>query len=213
MKISIGNLPLKNIDADVFLHPVKYKHSIAYEPMAEEAVIALIAKHFVYNNVSADIKEYFDELDDGYLFSESNLDETDLDKLDKGEIIIGKDILLHPKFKNINNFLVLLRDFASFKISGIELKEFTELDEIDELDSFDQSVVYTCNDTSIVKEDELLCSKQFMIANRINPKMKEVTINNEIKKIKLVEDLKGTFGVIYKNVNDYPFLRVTIKPL
>jgi len=206
MKISIGNLPLKNIDADIFLHPVKYKDSITYEPMSEEAVISLIAKHFTYDKVDNKIKDYFDELDEGYLFAESNFDEMDLERLDRGEIIVGKDILLHPKFKNINSFLFLLKNYGGFEIKGVEV-EFNELEEIDELDSFDKSVVYACNDLAVVKEDELLCSKQFMIANKIRPDMKEFKIDNEIKKIKLVEELKGTFGVIHKNVNSYPFLR------
>ena len=206
MKISIGNLPLKNIDADIFLHPVKYKDSITYEPMSEEAVISLIAKHFTYDKVDSEVRDYFDELDDGYLFAESNFDEMDLEKLDIGEIIVGRDILLHPKFKNINSFLFLLKNYGGFEIKGVEV-EFNELEEIDELDSFDKSVVYACNDLEVVKEDELLCSKQFMIANKIKPDMKEFKIDNEIKKIKLIKDLKGTFGVIHKDVNSYPFLR------
>ena len=124
MRFSIGVLPLKDIEVDIFLHPVKYKDSITYEPMAEEAVIALIAKHFTYDKVPEKIKEYFDEMDDGYLFGESNFDEFDLEKLDIGEIVIGKDILLHPNVENIKRFLAILRDFGGFKITGIKLPEF-----------------------------------------------------------------------------------------
>ncbi len=228
MKISIGNLPLKNIKADVFLHPVKYKDSITYEPMAEEAVIALIAKHFTYEKVPEIVKEYFDEMDDGYLFSESNFDEFDLEKLDKGTIIVGKDIHLHPKVENIKRFLALLRDYGGFKIEGIKLPKWFEpsdpileeileteksyeyhLEEIDELPSFDGSVVYACNDFNVVKSDELLCSHQFVIANKI--KSLKVKVNGEIKNIKKLPELKGTFGIILKDVNEYPFLRVKIE--
>ena len=228
MKISIGNLPLKNINADVFLHPVKYKDSITYEPMAEEAVIALIAKHFTYDKVPEIVKEYFDEMDDGYLFSESNFDEFDLEKLNKGTIIVGKDIHLHPKVENIKRFLALLRDYGGFKIEGIKLPKWFEpsdpileeileteksyeyhLEEIDELPSFDGSVVYACTDFNVVKEDELLCSHQFVIANKI--KSLKVKINGEIKNIKKLPELKGTFGIILKDVDEYPFLRVKIE--
>jgi hypothetical protein len=230
MRFSIGVLPLKNVDVDIFLHPVKYDDSITYEPMAEEAVIALIAKHFTYDKVPDEIKEYFDEMDDGYLFSESNFDEFDLQKLDVGEIIIGKDILLHPKVENIKKFLALLRDFGGFKISGIKLPEFFEpsdpelgeileiekkyemvLDEIDELPSFDGSVVYACDDPNIVKDDELLCSHQFVIANKI--KSLKVEVDGEIKEVKKLPKLKGTFGIILKKVDEYPFLRVNIRSL
>ncbi|MEO1923926.1 MAG: hypothetical protein ABGX25_05380, partial [Nautiliaceae bacterium] len=84
MRVSIGNLPLKDIKADVFMHPIRVenKECIAYEPMAEEAVIALITKHFVYEKIPEIIKNYFDEMDDGYLFSESNFDEFDLEKIE-----------------------------------------------------------------------------------------------------------------------------------
>ncbi len=228
MIISIGNLPLKDIKADVFLHPVKYKDSISYEPMAEEAVIALIAKHFTYDKVPEMVKEYFDEMDDGYLFSESNFDEFDLEKLKKGTIIIGRDVLLHPKIENIKKFLTLLRDFGGFKIKGIKLPEWLKpsdpilaeimeteklyednLDEIDDLPSFDGSVVYECNDFDVVKENELLCSTQCVIANKI--KAFKVKVNGEIKDMKKLPELKGTFGIIYKNENDYPFKRVKIE--
>ncbi len=228
MKISIGALPLKNIDADVFLHPVKYKDSITYEPMAEEAVIALIAKHFTYDKVPEKIKEYFDEMDDGYLFSESNFDEFDLEKLEVGELFVGKDISLHPKVENIKRFLAILRDFGGFKISGIKLPEFIKpsdpelseileaeksyeaaLEEIDDLPSFDGSVVYACDDPNVVKDDELICSQQFVIANKI--KSLKVKVDGEVKNLKKLPELKGTFGVILKKVETYPFLRVKIE--
>ena len=228
MIISIGNLPLKNIKADLFLHPVKYKDSITYEPLAEEAVIALITKYFTYDKVDEKIKEYFDEMDDGYLFGESNFDEFDLEKLKKGEILVGRDVLLHPRVENIKKFLYILRDFGGFKIKGISLPNFFtpsdpvlnevsetqksyeyNLDEISELDSFDGSVVYWCEDKLVVEENEILCSNQFIIANKI--KSFEVLVDNEVKKVKKVENLKGTFGIIYKETNEYPFKRVKIK--
>ena len=228
MKISIGNLPLKKIEADVFLHPVKYKDSITYEPMAEEAVIALIAKHFTYDKVPEIVKEYFDEMDDGYLFSESNFDEFDLEKLEVGKIIIGKDIHLHPKVENIKRFLALLRDYGGFEIEGIKLPKWfkpsdpileeileTEksyeyhLEEIDELESFDGSVVYACSDFNVVKKNELLCSHQFVIANKI--KSLKVKVDGEVKEIRKLPELKGTFGIILKDTDKYPFLRVKIE--
>jgi hypothetical protein len=228
MKFSIGVLPLKDAGVDLYLHPVKYKDSITYEPMAEEAVIALIAKHFVYDKVPDKVKYYFDNMDDGYLFGESNFDEFDLEKLSVGTIVVGKDVLLHPKVENIRKFLTLLRDFGGFKVEGIKLPEYFEpsdpilaeileteetyelaLEEISELESFDGSVVYVCDDPNIVKEHEVLCSPQFVIANKI--KSMKVKINGEIKEIKKIPHLKGTFGIILDEVDDYPFKRVKIE--
>ncbi|NPA12336.1 MAG: hypothetical protein GXO62_08835 [Epsilonproteobacteria bacterium] len=228
MKISIGNLPLKSIKADVFLHPVRVDESITYEPMAEEAVIALIAKHFCDGKVPEVVQEFFDEMDDGYLFGESNFDEFDLEKLKVGEIIVGRDIHLHPNVENIKKLLEVLREFGGFKISGIklpdifapsdpELAEIVEvekevkIDEIEELPSFDGSVVYMCDDPNVVKDNELLCSHQFVIANKI--KSLEVSVNDKPLKIKKLPNLKGTFGVMLAKVEDYPFKRVKIKNL
>ena len=228
MIISIGNLPLKNIKADLFLHPVKYKDSITYEPLAEEAVIALITKYFTYDKVEDEIKRYFDEMDDGYLFGESNFDEFDLEKLKKGEIIIGRDILLHPKVENIKKFLCILRDFGGFRIKGISLPNFLtpndpilseisetqrsyeyNLNEISELDSFNGSIVYSSEDKPLVEENEILCSNQFIIANKI--KSFKILVDNEPKKVKKIKNLKGTFGIIFNKTNEYPFKKVKIK--
>ena len=204
MKISIGLNPLKS-DADIILHPIKYKDSITYEPSAEEAVVALLAKHFTYDLVDDKIREYFDEMDDGYLFSESNFDEFDIERIEKSldeenEIIIGRDILLHPKKTNILAFLYLL-NLANFKVLGIE----DELEEIDEIDTFDGSIVYCCDD----ENDDIIISNQFKIANKI--KGDKVLVDGVEKNVVLNEDLKGVFGIIGKRTNEYPFKRVKIE--
>ncbi|WP_457561158.1 hypothetical protein [Caminibacter sp.] len=229
MNVSIGYLPLKDIKTDVFMHPIRVegKDCIAYEPMAEEAVIGLIAKHFCSGKVPEIIQEYFDEMDDGYLFSESNFDEFDLEKIENMKtLIVGKDVLLHPRFENIKKFLEILNYFGGIKIEGIriegifepsdpELAEIVETEkevlpeEIDELPSFDGSVVYECDDPKVVKQNELLCSQQFIIANKI--KSLEVYVNDKLKVIKKMPELKGTFGIILEVSKSYPFKRVVIK--
>jgi len=229
MKVSIGYLPLKSIEADVYMHPIRVegKECIAYEPMAEEAVIALVTKHFCNGKVPEVIQNYFDEMDDGYLFSESNFDEFDLEKIENMDtLIVGKDILLHPRLNNIKKFLEILSYFGGIKIEGIrlegifepsdpELAEIVETekevlpDEVDELESFDGSVVYECDDPKVVKQQELLCSQQFVIANKI--KTNEVYVEGELKIIRKLPELKGTFGIILEVAKDYPFKKVTIK--
>jgi hypothetical protein len=229
MRVSIGYLPLKNVQADVYMHPIRVenKECIAYEPMAEEAVIALMAKHFCNGKVPDVIQEYFDEMDDGYLFSESNFDEFDLEKIEKIKtLIVGKDVLLHPRLNNIKKFLEIIDYFSEIKIEGIrlegifepsdpELAEIVETekevvpDEIEELESFDGSVVYECDDPNVVKQNELLCSQQFVIANKI--KTSEVYVDGELKIVKKLPELKGTFGIILDVAQSYPFKKVVIK--
>jgi len=205
MKLSIGVLPIKS-DADIILHPVKYKDSITYEPLAEEAVIALLAKELTYNLVDDKTKEYFDELDDGYLFSESNFDEFDIETIknslnEKNELILGRDILLHPKKDNILKLANLLK-LVNFEVN--ESIDNNEFDEVDELDTFDGSIVYVADGDS----DEIIVSKQFKIANKINAD--EIKVNEKTKKVIEDENLKGVFGIIFEQNNEYPFKRVKI---
>ena len=206
MKLSIGSLPINN-EANIILHPIKYKDSMAYEPLAEEAVLALMAKYFTYDLVDENIKNYFDELDDGYLYSESNFDEFDIEtiksKLDNtNKLILGKDIFLHPKRDNILKLVNLLKLVNFEVVDGIN---DTNFDEIDELDVFNGSVVYVADG----EDDTLLVSKQFKIANKITKET--VLVDEKLKKVKEDENLKGVFGIIFEDYKEYPFKRVKIK--
>jgi hypothetical protein len=205
MKLSIGVLPL-NSTADIILHPVKYKESIAYEPLAEEAVIALLAKELTYDLVDNKTKEFFDEMDDGYLYSESNFDEFDLETIknsleEKNELIIGKDILLHPRKENILKLANLL------KLAGFDVNEYIEdnnFEEVDELDTFDGAVVYIADGAN----NDILVSNQFKIANKI--KTDKILVDGKEKNVILDENLKGVFGIIFETTDNYPFKRVKI---
>jgi len=205
MKLSIGVLAINN-DADIILHPVKYKESITYEPLAEEAVIALLAKELTYDLVDEKTKEFFDDMDDGYLYSESNFDEFDIETIknsleEKNELIIGKDILFHPKKENILKLANL------FKLAGFSVNESIDdknFDEIDELDTFDGSVVYVADG----ENDNILVSNQFKIANKI--KNDKILVDSIEKNVISDENLKGVFGVIFEKYDKYPFKRVKI---
>jgi len=205
MKLSIGVLPLKS-DADIILHPVKYKESVSYEPLAEEAVIALLAKELTYDLVDDKTKEFFDDMDDGYLYSESNFDEFDIENIkksleDKNELVLGKDVLSHPRKENILKLANLLK-LVNFDIN--ETIDSNDLEEIDELDTFDGSVVYVCDG----ENDEIIVSKQFKIANKINSD--KILVDGKEKAVKEDENLKGVFGIIFDKNEEYPFKRVKI---
>jgi len=205
MRLSIGVLPLKS-KADIILHPVKYKESITYEPSAEEAVIALLAKELTYDLVDEKTKQFFDNMDEGYLYSESNFDEFDIETIknsleDKNELVIGKDIFLHPRKENILKIANLFR-LANFEVN--EYIEDNKFDEIDELDTFDGSVVYVCDGDN----EEILVSNQFKIANKI--KNDTILVDGKEKKVILDENLKGVFGIIFEQNDKYPFKRVKI---
>jgi|GEM_PF-3020648 len=222
MVIGFGILPLKKVPkVDLYLHPIRYgKKVITFEPMGEEAVIALLTKHLCEGKLPFLLENYFEELDEGYLSSESNFDQWDLEELKPTKIIVGRDVKLHPRFQNILRFLGILSHFGGVKIEwegepvelppimeeserdpelkelAIEEENYLLPDEVpEELPSFNGGVIYRCFDKGVVKEGELLCSTQFIKANRIE--RVKVKIGNKIYQIKKLPELKGTFGIIY----------------
>ena len=205
MIISIGILPIE-VEADIILHPVKYNDSITYEPSSEEAVIALMAKHFTYNLVDEKVKKFFDDLDEGYLYSESNFDEFDLEQIENkldnhNKIVIGKDILFHHKKDNILKLLNL------FRLAGFEVEHFIEngeLEEIDDIETFDGAIVYVKDG----EDNNIIVSKQFKIANKVNSN--KILVDGTEKNVIENPNLKGVFGIISDKVTSYPFKRVKI---
>ena len=205
MIISIGILPTE-VEADIILHPVKFNDSITYEPSSEEAVVVLMAKYFTYDSVNEKVKEFFDDLDEGYLYSESNFDEFDLEKIknkldDKNKIVIGKDILFHHKKNNILKFLNL------FRLAGFEVESFIEnyeFEEIDDIETFDGAIVYVKEG----KDNNIIVSKQFKIANKLNSN--KILVDGIEKNVIENPNLKGVFGIVSDEVKTYPFKRVKI---
>jgi len=231
MVVGFGVLPLLKLpEVELYLHPVRYGEKvITFEPMAEEAVIALITKKVCEGRLPSILADYFEELDEGYLSSESNFDEWDLERLNPSKIVVGRDVRYHPRFGNIVRFLAILNHFGGVEVEGVSLppvmeeKEDPELAELaveeesyivpaevsEELPSFDGGVIYRCNTKEVVKEGELLCSHQFIIANRIQ--RVQVEIEGKIYRVRKIPQLKGTFGIVYQPVEEYPFKRVVVK--
>jgi len=213
MIISIGNSPLKTEKVDIFMHPIRYeldvKKYFTYEPLAEEAILALIVKEITYDNLPTKLKEYFDDLDDGYLFSESNFDEFELEEIissleEKNSLILGNDVLSHPSKDNILKLAYILKKYSNFDVNLF--KEDENLDEVAELDTFDGAVVYFDDGEC----EDLIASPQFLIANR-KKESQIVKINNQFtKKIVVDEKLKGVFGIVCEKIKGYVFQKVTI---
>ncbi len=213
MIISIANSPFKTQKVDIFMHPIRYNLDVnkyfTYEPFAEEAVLALIVKGITYSKLPSNLQTYFDELDEGYLFSESNFDEYELEEIissldEKNTLILGNDILNHPAYKNILKLAFILKTYANFDVN-VYLED-ESLEEIEELETFDGAVIYfddrECQD--------LIVSSQFLIANR-KKEFQIVTINDKFKKkIVVDENVKGVFGIVCEKIQGYSFQKVTI---
>ncbi|WP_321777489.1 2Fe-2S iron-sulfur cluster-binding protein [Sulfurimonas sp.] len=113
------------------IHPVEEKDVanmvtlfIKNEVGSEEAALAMIADVFVQDKSNQE--EFFDSLDIGYLSGESNISEEELDTLkdnyarkNNPVLIIGEDIINHPRAKNIALIAAYIQKNTAFKVMVI----------------------------------------------------------------------------------------------
>ncbi len=131
LKFKINQASKKRSTQVVYLHPMEDEsiktvvtQFVKYEAGSEESVTALIAKSFVgEGNVSKELKEFFETLDDGYLSAESNVGEEEIEKMlksardkQKFAFIAGADLFAHPQSENIARILGVLQKHSAFDV-------------------------------------------------------------------------------------------------
>jgi NADH-quinone oxidoreductase subunit G len=94
---------------------------IKNEVGSEEAALAMLADIFVEDKSKQ--KEFFDSLDFGYLCGESNISEEELETLkqkyarkNNPVLIIGEDVINHPRAKNIAKIVGYIQKCSPFKV-------------------------------------------------------------------------------------------------
>jgi NADH-quinone oxidoreductase subunit G len=94
---------------------------IKNEVGSEEAALAMLADIFVEDK--SEQKEFFDSLDFGYLCGESNISEEELETLkqkyarkNNPVLIIGEDVVNHPRAKNIAKIVGYIQKTTPFQI-------------------------------------------------------------------------------------------------
>lgn len=113
----------------IYMHPIpdnrlKAHQHIQYEVQTELGVVALmLLSFFKNNNIDKKLANFINELDLGYLSSESNISEEELEKL--GEkfnnaqnpvILIGHELLYHPQSIQIAQMLGFIEKYTPAKI-------------------------------------------------------------------------------------------------
>jgi len=142
------------------VHPIKdseitnlVTQYIKNEVESEEAALAMIADAFIDDKSSQ--KEFFDSLDMGYLSGESNISDEEIALMKHFSIrkksltlVIGEDLINHPRAKNIAMIAGLLQKSGVFKVlvmppvtNSLGVSLICELD--DKQDGL--SVGYNCN--------------------------------------------------------------------
>ncbi|MDD3467049.1 MAG: 2Fe-2S iron-sulfur cluster-binding protein, partial [Campylobacterales bacterium] len=115
----------------VYLHPIEdaalsanVNKFVKYEPKSEEGVIALLASVLAdKNSMDAEQKRFFDELDIGYVSSESSFDEAEQETIaamfaraKNKTLILGSDLYSHPRAENIARLAGLFEKASGFKV-------------------------------------------------------------------------------------------------
>ena len=126
------NEALKRRGAKIInLHPIEdfalkeiISNSIRYEVGSEEGVLAILAKGLLEDkDIPNELKDYFDELDDGYICAETNVAEEEIDlilkaskTLEKKTLILGEDLYTHKRAKNIALLAGLIERYSDFNV-------------------------------------------------------------------------------------------------
>lgn len=202
-----------------------------YEVGAEEGVLALLAKSFLLHvTLPEAIKNYFEELDEGYISAESNLGEEEIEEIEalyqatnRVLIVLGDDLICHPQAASIAHLAGLIAKFGKAKLLVVgstpemivSSQNESVLDAVENLKSFDGVVVYQCPVTQADEEQLLIGSAQFQMAAKVQNNDKiTVSINQEVYPRTFVRDdsLKGVIALMpcAKADSNYPYHVVKI---
>ena len=146
--------------------------------------------------------KFFDELDDGFLSGESNVDSEEIEEIcgfltDCQKCIIAPENLQGTNSDQIKAMLNLLSnefDFELIDLDGNKIELEGKLDELNDLDNFDGAIVFTHN-----KNAEFKGGAYFMAAAKIKDgqnceiKTKFGSLKSEFR---LDNDLKGTVAFL-----------------
>ncbi|MCK9371716.1 MAG: NADH-quinone oxidoreductase subunit G [Sulfuricurvum sp.] len=97
---------------------------VKYEVGTEEGVMAMLAKTLLQEcELSDEIRPFFEELDEGYLCAETNVGDEEFERLSRSlrrakrkTLIIGSDLLNHPRAENIARMAALIESITDFTL-------------------------------------------------------------------------------------------------
>lgn len=125
-----ANIAVKKRRANfIYMHPIddinlqnKYNQFVKYEAGSEEGVIALLASYLI-ENVPAEHKAYFDDLDIGNLSGDCSVGEEEFEAITKKlvrsknkTLVIGEDLYAHKRAKNIAKLVGLVEKYTDFNV-------------------------------------------------------------------------------------------------
>jgi len=129
VKYSVNIATKKQRAQFIYMHPIddislqnKYTKFIKYEASSEEGILALLALYLI-KDIPEEFKDYFDDLDIGYLSGETSIGEEELEDVVKKLIrrknktlIIGPDLYGHKNASNIARLVGLIDKCTDFDV-------------------------------------------------------------------------------------------------
>lgn len=208
---------------DLSLKKTALKH-IKYEAGSEGGVLALIAKTLLDDaQIPQDVKNYLDELDDGYLSAESNVGEEEMEEIKKImtqsalSLLFGRDLYYHPDVDLIAALTALISRFKPLRVSvldDIELRAKPKTllpPPINELKSFDGTIVYFYDSGEI--NPKLYGSSQFAIAAKLKDGDEVLieTSNSVYESLFSIDtNMRGTIAVLGARKSGYRYEAVKV---
>ncbi len=125
-----ANIATKKQRADfIYMHPIddialqnKYNQFVKYEVGSEEGVMAMLASYLI-KEIPSELKEYFNDLDIGYLSGECSVGEEEFELISKKLIrrknktlVLGEDLLAHPRASQIAKLAGAINRYTDFKV-------------------------------------------------------------------------------------------------
>jgi len=137
-----------------------------YEAGSEEGVMALLANEFLKDvELDEDEKEFFDNMDLGYLSAESNIGEEELTLMSKSfsraenrVLVIGSDVFAHQRSQNIARLAAIIEKQTSFSLLVVPTEVNTAgvslICDLDKDDNLENVVGYNAKGNFIISSLE-----------------------------------------------------------
>lgn len=115
----------------VYMHPLEDEllqnvvtQFVKYEVGTEEGVVAMLASTLLEGaDISEENREYFKELDEGYLCAESNVGDEEFTRIAQSmkrakrkTLVIGSDVLNHKRSSNIARLCAMIETYTEFSV-------------------------------------------------------------------------------------------------
>lgn len=180
---------------------------------SEEGVLGvLIAAVTQGKDAANEIKDYLNDLDEGYLSAECNVGEEEAEEIaalldgKRCTCVLSPDMEYHPKASNVAKLIALLASLTSLDVVmvGSEAQDVAAStavipEEIEELASFDGTVVYHCPVIDTEEANMLFGSAQFGVAAKAKDGQKvlvQTQTNRYERTFKVDTNLKGTVALL-----------------